>query len=550
LNTTLDGTGTEVKVVINASGDAVDIDTDGDGASDILIIPVLILNDITAPTPGSSGAITTTDVLKTSLTLNWTKATDNGIPDAFQRYKVIQSTSANISTIADALTSGGGRTVLKEWSFDLATQEVTGLTAETTYYFTILVMDAAGNLAIYTTKTQATADLEILGNWSMVGGDSDGVINYASAADAATPDLIEFNSKLYATWSEPGANEQQQIRMKEWDGTLWSFIDGGTDEGINKSTNSDGHTPQLTVFSSKLYATWSESTTVHVKEWDGTDWVFVDGTGINSSDYAYDPQLTVFNSRLYVTWEEREANSGNYQYARVQEWDGNTTWTSVDGGKLNYDSGDYADNPQLTEFNSNLYAIWSEDGNPTYQIRVKEWNGSSWSFFDDDDSDPETGLNYNIDKAGYEPQLIEFNSKLYAVWSEAYGESSVKQIRVRKWDGTSTWSFIDGDSNTGLNFDTGKDAYNPKLSVFDSKLYATWSEKDTNTSFILRVKEWDGTNWTFVDGNTASGLNQAASTSKGEIHPQLIEFDSQLHIIWDEGGTSSQKIRVKKAVME
>ena len=51
-----------------------------------------------------------------------------------------------------------------------------------------------------------------------------------------------------------------------------------------------------------------------------------------------------------------------------------------------------------------------------------------------------------------------FNSKLYAVWKEKTTESgSAYQNRVAEFDGTSTWTFRDGNGTTGLNKDATKD---------------------------------------------------------------------------------------------
>ena len=42
--------------------------------------------------------------------------------------------------------------------------------------------------------------------------------------------------------------------------SLWAFEDGNDPNGINKDTTQRAIAPQLTVFGSKLYATWQENT--------------------------------------------------------------------------------------------------------------------------------------------------------------------------------------------------------------------------------------------------------------------------------------------------
>ncbi|MCP4131713.1 MAG: hypothetical protein GY754_12105 [bacterium] len=118
-------------------------------------------NDNTAPT---TGTVTATNVTTTSMTLNWTKASDTATADGLLEYKVVYSTSDNISTAADAETTGGGRTVLQDWTTDINTIPVTGLTSATVYYFAVLVRDEAELKAIYTTLSQGTALQYILGS--------------------------------------------------------------------------------------------------------------------------------------------------------------------------------------------------------------------------------------------------------------------------------------------------------------------------------------------------------------------------------------------------
>jgi len=110
--------------------------------------------DTTVPTIGAEGAITTASVADTTLTLNWTKATDDVSVATALKYYVYQSTTDNIATVENAETNG---TLLNEGgTADIATYDVTGLTAETAYYFNIIVEDEAGNKSVYVTKTETT----------------------------------------------------------------------------------------------------------------------------------------------------------------------------------------------------------------------------------------------------------------------------------------------------------------------------------------------------------------------------------------------------------
>lgn len=110
----------------------------------------------TVPLVGNS-TISTSNVTSTTLTLNWTKvpASIYSSPSVLQ-YKVMMSTTNNISTIAEAETTGGGRSIVQDWTTDIGTASVGGLTAGSTYYFNVFVKDSLGNIGTYATKTQAT----------------------------------------------------------------------------------------------------------------------------------------------------------------------------------------------------------------------------------------------------------------------------------------------------------------------------------------------------------------------------------------------------------
>ena len=380
--------------------------------------------------------------------------------------------------------------------------------------------------------------------------------NYSTAEPAHNIQLTTFNSKLYAIWSEHNGSSIYQIRVAVYNGNdgapSWSFVDGNGANGINKDPLRHAYTPQLTVFDSKLYATWYEynATSIYqirVTVYNGNDgapsWSFVDGNGANginkdTSKTASWPQLTVFDSKLYATWYEY--NAASIYQIRVAVYNGNDgapSWSFVDGNGangINKDTSILADSPQLTDFDSKLYAIWSEkNASATYQIRVAVYNGNdgapSWSFVDGNGTN---GINKDTSKLAQKPQLTIFNSKLYAIWYEFY------QIRVVVYNGNDaspSWSFVDGNGATGINKDTSKFAYAPQLTVFNSTLYATWEEQ--SSVIQTRVAVYNGNDaspsWSFVDGDGVNGINK--DTAVRTWNPQLTVFNSKLYSAWDEG---------------
>jgi len=102
-----------------------------------------------APTVGDSGTILAFDLLKTEVTLLWTKATDETTSVANLQYLVYMSTGNNIDTIANIEANGTG---IGTFAANISTRIITPLTANTTYYFNIVVKDELGNKAAYTMK--------------------------------------------------------------------------------------------------------------------------------------------------------------------------------------------------------------------------------------------------------------------------------------------------------------------------------------------------------------------------------------------------------------
>lgn len=111
------------------------------------------VEDVTAPTVGNEGTITPSNPTTSTVDLSWTAGSDNVTAPANLQYKVVRSTSNNIDTAVNAEANG---TLVQDWSANITGKQATGLSASTTYYFNVIVKDAAGNKSVYSTATQAT----------------------------------------------------------------------------------------------------------------------------------------------------------------------------------------------------------------------------------------------------------------------------------------------------------------------------------------------------------------------------------------------------------
>lgn len=117
-------------------------------------VPLVITIDKTAPV---TGIISLSNITTSGVSLSWYKATDNMTVPSDLEYQVYQSTSNNLNTVDEV---EGGLPLGNGFTKDLNTWDVTGLPPNTTYYFNVLVKDAAGNKSVYTMQQVTTQNLK------------------------------------------------------------------------------------------------------------------------------------------------------------------------------------------------------------------------------------------------------------------------------------------------------------------------------------------------------------------------------------------------------
>ncbi len=113
-------------------------------------------SDTTVPIAGT--AISFSGISDTAVTVSWGAASDAVTSTASLQYRLVRAaTSGLIDTIAEVDNAGAGVTVVDNYTAGLTTRNVTGLTDSTTYFFAIVVRDAAGNKAIYAPASTTTS---------------------------------------------------------------------------------------------------------------------------------------------------------------------------------------------------------------------------------------------------------------------------------------------------------------------------------------------------------------------------------------------------------
>ena len=425
--------------------------------------------------------------------------------------------------------------------------------------------DNGSSFSIVTSPTANGLSGVIFGNNTFVGVSSSGNIVRSTDNGTSWENTTDSNSMLYVSWSEVSeVGSNSQIRVKSYDNSSWSTIDGDGNNGINLIGSRNATNPSVADNGTHLFAVWSEDDgagngLIRSAVYDNNSqaWDFLNSNyqplNFSTSNSANNPQLLYNNSSLYVIWSE---NNGTANQVRVRQFDNSSSWNLVDNigantTGINKDTSRNAINPKMLNFNSEIYAAWSESDGTASQIRVAKFdNSSSWTFVDGNSS---TGINKATSKNATDPAMVVLSSKLYLSWSETNADNRT-QIRVKSYDGSS-WSFVDGDNATqGINKDYTQNASYPQLVTVtegnienstdngvswnnatsyssSSKLYAVWLEENGNSQ--VRVAEFDGTStWSFKDGDSFDGLN--LNTAKITGKPSAVAYLNQLIVAWSE----------------
>lgn len=130
-----------------------------DTAGAVSLVEVSGLTDLVSPTLSDS-SITTKNQTYSSVTLRWAAASDDTSSASNMRYDIRYSSANNMPTLALAEANGTLFQTVTGVSSSPLEAEVTDLAVNSTYYFTIIAKDQAGNKVKYDTVSTATlADL-------------------------------------------------------------------------------------------------------------------------------------------------------------------------------------------------------------------------------------------------------------------------------------------------------------------------------------------------------------------------------------------------------
>ena len=289
-------------------------------------------------------------------------------------------------------------------------------------------------------------------------------------------EMAIYNAELYAGGQFTIAGGNSANRVAKWDGTTWSALGTGVQEGT---------VFELRVYNGQLYAggqfaNAGGSPASNIARWDGTNWSAV-GSGMNGQVIG----SAIHNGELYVCGSFTTA--GGIPANRVAKWDGNT-WSAVGTGMNSIVRG-------LIVYNSELYAggdFTTAGGNPAN--RIAKWNGSVW-----------TAVGTGMDNSVFDAFTV-YNSDLY-VGGTFTTAGGIPANRLAKWNG-STWSDV-GGSVTGASV--------RDVATNNGELIVGGSFSMAGSLPVNNIAKWNGTSWSTF----GTGMNNVVQT--------LFEFNLDLY---------------------
>lgn len=328
--------------------------------------------------------------------------------------------------------------------------------------------------------------------WALIDGSGANGLNADALQNAFSPHLGAYAGSLYVAWSETNGSEYR-IRVKRYDGgSAWTSVDlGCVGDGINYAANGSGRSannPRIAEFGANMMVTWHEANAtadqVRVRYYNGAIWTWADlggATGINfdTAVIGRNPQPVIFNSSLYCSWYEHDGGVGQI---RIRSYNGAWTWDDGGGATgINVSTARFASYPKLLVCNSKLYAIW-EEGNisAVQQIRFGVYAGGGvWTSLSPDTN---CGINYSCSQNARRPSFTVCWGSLHAAWYEqnSYGFNQIRVVAYNGNDASPNGASISGQSNPeyGLNYNPSMNAAYPVLVEFNNALFVAWYESD------------------------------------------------------------------------
>lgn len=308
--------------------------------------------------------------------------------------------------------------------------------------------------------------------------------------------MAVFLNKLVVAGSFTQVNGIPANNIAQWDGTTWSAMGSGLNDGVF-----DVHVHNGVFYATGAFTHSGMTEVNRIARWNGTSW-FPVGTGLNSSisPYSVGRVLASFNNELYVGGTFATAGGNNaYGLAR---WNGNV-WSNV--GMVDF-SGFlvYA----LAVHGAYLYAGGSFNSAGGVEAEyIARWNGTQWA-----------PVGQGV--LGVVEDLLVDGDHLYATGQFTQAGGAPAQRVARYHPATNTWSAM----GAGIGNTVFEEGFT--LGIYNGNVVVGGTFDNAGAVAVQNVAQWNGTAWSTL----ANGL-------EGSIVTELQIFNGSLYAggITDQG---------------
>jgi len=359
------------------------------------------------------------------------------------------------------------------------------------------------------------------------------------------PDIaLDSNGYPHIVWFSEEVSGNLEIYYLKWNGANWVDADGVGQESINIS-NTPGISkyPVIQIDSSNNpHIVWQEHGEIYYIKWNGSQWVDIDGVGLESINVSNSPSVEshhpsfVLDStgKPHIAWHEGNEDEPPLAKIFYATWNG-SSWVGADGGPI----GAIYNSPYPSLWASiavdslnRPHIVWSDGDEKNREIYYLKWNGSAW---------------VDADGVGQESINIS-NTPLYSSWPDieidasgsphvVYEEVSEgnQEIFYQKWNGTQ-WVDVDGVGLESRNM-TRTYHYSSvptiKLDITGTP-HIAWHEGSVETSELYCLK-WNGTQWVDEDGSGRDEMNVSRDFVNSEWSSMVLDNNGYPHLVWSNG---------------
>jgi hypothetical protein len=344
---------------------------------------------------------------------------------------------------------------------------------------------------------------------------------------ATSPSLAVIGGAPWVAWREDTGTGAYDVHVARWNGSAWTTVGGA----LNVDASRNAYLPQLVDVGGTPWVAWTETNgaayQLRVKRWDGSAWTAVGGAlNVDTTKDAHEPGMANVGGTTYVAWNEPDGS--NVTQVRIKSWDG-SSWTSA-GPSLNADATKAAVNTQIAAIAGKPHVTWVEVVGGITQVHVKSWDGSTWTSLGG-------VINVNPAKVTNQPILTDIGGDPYLAWTE-YGSNGLNQVHVAHWT-SGAWALVGGV----LNLDATHHAEDVSIASFGGNPYVVWSNETDNGSEV-HAAGWTGSAWSVI----GDALNPGSQGYDPE--PRIVLAGGVPYVAWAETGSAIRQVRLASLAVD